>query len=211
MSTTSGKVIDNEVGNGPKLVIQGNDYTLGVPGPMTTEPSTGIRFGSDTYARPDYADAFAFANLHPFTFMVWAELNAPEPDAFIAAVPFSGGANSTGYSFEIVERPGLDSFVRTGYSALNGQNVSTLSSGIAAGSWRHLALGFDGSTLTTYVDGDQRSRAALPVGTVGYSAVSPVFLVATSPLYGGMRGALANLVVYDRALTVADLSPLALR
>lgn len=85
-----------------------------------------------------------------------------------------------------------------------GQNV-TYDRQLAAG-WRHLGITRHGSTLELYVDGVTAARSDFR-GPIDFSTTAPLLIGAGS--HASFRGAIADIRLYDRALTATDLSELA--
>jgi hypothetical protein len=106
--------------------------------------------------------------------------------------------------------------VRDGILKVTGDNqatfVTTTTAAPAAAAWHHLVYTDDGAgTPAIYVDGvasQTRSGAALPAGTTGYVRIGSWTTDSTSQFFEHFVGSVADVRVYDQALSPADVTAL---
>ncbi|HYE08175.1 MAG TPA: LamG-like jellyroll fold domain-containing protein, partial [Planctomycetota bacterium] len=100
---------------------------------------------------------------------------------------------------------------RVNHTMSSGMNVSF--GGLTRDTWHHVAVTFNSTLLTAYLDGKQVSTNAIAAGTVVNPATG-VLWIGRQTLYGSgyapkFGGALDDLRFYDRDLPAADIKRLA--
>jgi hypothetical protein len=92
-----------------------------------------------------------------------------------------------------------------------GGSTTTLvaSSGVlSVGQWAYAAAVYNGSAMILYLNGAEVGRVA-KTGTIATNASVPVAIGRNPQAYGAFQGAIDEVRLYQRALTVADIQGLA--
>jgi arabinan endo-1,5-alpha-L-arabinosidase len=88
-----------------------------------------------------------------------------------------------------------------------GANDLQLTTGLTVGQWTHLAVTFDGTTLTGYVDGAQVAQTTF---SFGFATAAPVQIGSSSSGGGNaFNGTLDEVRIYDKALSADEVKTLA--
>lgn len=212
---TSGGVAADRSGNGHDGTYAGS-VKLGAPGAF--DGSTAARFDAALEYVPIADAPFDFTGNAAFTLEAWVRpdsgdaqyrrvLSKDDPD-------FAGGR--VGYSISVVDTStslpagsaGLhvERFVQSAGSSCSADTTVRL------GAFNYVVVAYDGATLKLYVDGHQ-------AGTSGTGCPGVVLPDTTVPLvvgaqgaavrgnsYGQFLGVIDEVAVYDKALTVAQVS-----
>ncbi len=185
----------------------------GNTGTLTNSPTwtTGMNGGALTFnGTTQYVSVPDVASLRlsgPWTVSTWFNLaSLPAVNNFYSFLDKIGDVSGDhNYRLFIVTRTGpvyqiiADFYDGTGYDV-----QSTYTFTPATGTWYHLAGTWDGTTLTTYLNG-------VPVATdtpSGHTPVSGAGTFQLSPSAAPLPGTLDDARVYNRALSAADVMTL---
>jgi RHS repeat-associated protein len=130
----------------------------------------------------------------PHTVAAWVKVNAlPSNRAWILLLGNAG----TGAHHWLLRSDGI-----TQLGSWSGNQVNP---SLPVGQWTHIAMTFDGSTLTGYINGTAIGSTAASFNLAG----SPLTLAQTAVSENNFNGQIDDLHVYNRALTAAEVSSLA--
>jgi hypothetical protein len=163
----------------------------------------------DYVCAPDSATLSAAAG---FTVATWIR-----PDAPIASIgahivdkdSFAYGGTFDGREWLLIVNS--DYTLRSHVWTSSGLNLMNGTHPIAASGWSHIAMTWDGATLTSYVDGAVDSMIQA-TGTISASSYPVCYgggpdSVDTSG-YNSFQGAMDNVMVWNRALSATEMSAL---
>lgn len=177
-------------------------------------PGVGIRGGAfvfDGGGEPLQVIDDGSFNLPQGTIATWLRVDGPPTtddyaDAFEKA---SNNAGDSSYEGVITENPDLTFAV--GGDSLDCEPYAT-TTWPALGAWHHIAMVWDSTTVTLYVDGTVADSEPFELGYSSNALILGAnFDSAGVGLAGFLVGALDDFRVYSRQLTAAELQPLAAR
>ena len=202
-------------GNGVTATYRG--VMLGEPGALYDDPDTAARFSASDGL--DAGDRFDFASRAPFTLEVWASPRVVIDNGWrmLFHKELTDAWGRQGYTFWISRDPAQGRVViaseRFRNGAANSVSFSLPENEFRLRRWHHLAVSYDGSALTLYLNGRQVARneqatlnlgdtsAPLVVGKASWAAAFPW----SAPLSEAFPGKLDEAAVYTRALTAAEV------
>jgi hypothetical protein len=209
MGETANGVVLDETGGGNDLVLQGGGHELHVPGAVPGDTAGAMGFdGSKSFAIASDARALDFAEGAAFSLECWAQRENGGASYYqYLFANIQGVANDReGYALYLLPEPASDDSGRSAFE----YDKPMMDLGVwgalpAEGAWAHYAAIFDGSKISIYVDGTLGSQYEVAGKLLARSAA---FAVARHSQNDGFffKGALDELAVYDRALTVADIA-----
>ena len=144
----------------------------------------------------------------PFSAECWAQATSPSSSDYTSPLAmsgaYSGAYQAAGSGWNFYQTQGPNSvwalFIRgTGVNALNGPKVTLLT-------WYHLAVTWDGTTATFYVNGVAQASSAIT-----YYAVDPVAAydgsIGSGPQtgHGAFAGGVDEVAFYTNALSAAQI------
>jgi|DEB0MinimDraft_6_1074348.scaffolds.fasta_scaffold05928_7 hypothetical protein len=142
-----------------------------------------------------------FSGLSGFTVAAWVRL-----DTLGASRNIIGGwpAGSTQILFRMLTSGGMQGYIYT-----TGQTGGNLNMTVSGGLWEHVALTYDGSTLTGYVDGVAGSTTYSTSGSIRTpSSPAPAIGYAGSSSGYSFDGLCADARIYNRALSSSEIGDL---
>lgn len=166
--------------------------------------NSSIEFdGTGDYVNAGTDTSFDFGNNGSFTAMAWVNPNNfdSEYQAIIGKIPIPTGASQ--YQWMLT----LQSDAQAGrvglYSNDNGWQFSDVV-GISAGTWYHVALGFNGTHATFYVNGTNKGMV-----TFGYTDYAAYYVTAgkwytTSDIYD-YDGLIDEVALWNRTLSATEI------
>ena len=170
----------------------------GVPGALAGDPSTAVKFdGSTGYvAVPNGSSTFTGGQA---TIEGWVMLPPTPPTHGM----LFGVRNDTNADFYLLQLAGTNT-LEARFRNSGGTATSLTSTAITPGLWHHLALTYNGSTLTLYVDGVANNSAAAS-GSITASTLD--FRIGKDAVYGFATSATVDEVAaYNTGLTAAQIS-----
>ncbi|MDB4934500.1 MAG: Autotransporter adhesin [Labilithrix sp.] len=212
MGVKAGIVIPDETPGKNDLVLQGpgGAYELGVAGAIPGDDDTAVRFdGRDGYARVTDAGALYFPSSHAFSIELWAKRDVLDGGhTFQMLVSNTQGVamNRTGFSMYATPYPngGISTVTSFEYDAYDGGDVSTTAKLVPAGEWGHYVGVFDADkNVTLYVNATP-GVSRLVKGPLTLS--SATLLVAATAEGGEFPGAIDEVAIYDKALTLTQIA-----
>ena len=139
-------------------------------------------------------------SLQEFSISLWAyptALGVTENNDWREIVSTAGG------SILIFEETGTISF------RLPGVDVDRVyGGGIRTDRWQHVAITFDGSVRTIYLDGEQRARDTVSVGDLNWGGRIRLGNQFETPSGHGYAGMLDQVRIYDRVLSPTEIDDL---
>jgi len=164
--------------------IVGNDYKW-----IDAKKSKGLELVSGTNIQ--IPDNKLLDGMKALTVELWVKMDTHQSTRLI-----NKGENWPGLSYLI--QPWSDQQIYFGINDTSSRAIAPAGS-FTLKTWFHLAAVFNGSELILYIDGAEKSRAKSPVNQVPDTA---------DPLHIGRAttGAIDEFVLYDRALTQAEIS-----
>lgn len=176
---------------------QSNNGTL-YNGPVWTTGAIGggLRLdGTNDYLSRSSVQGLPSGNT-PHTVAGWIKVNAlPSNRAWIALL----GSAGTGSHHWLINSSG-----GTAFGAWAGGQVSP---SLPVGVWKHVAITFDGVTLTGYVDGVAFNSKPATFNLQGGNPLSIGKMILSGENY--FNGVVDDMRVYDRALDAAEVAALA--
>ena len=206
MDVSGGGTVRDETGRGNDLVVE----DVGAPGPgaLAGDPSRALSFdGKASKAHATNSAPLAFNGNAPFTIELWLErIPFSQHEEFQqiidhAATP-GGAAAAVGYYLYYSRNEDRLAFLRRG----SGEPTLLVApvSAMPANVYIHFAVTYDGSTLRAMIDGTIVSTVS---ATDAVGERNSDFILgwngAGRSFYPGL---IDELAVYDRALTLAELS-----
>lgn len=185
----SGSMAKDSTGNGHTLSCTAVVWNI----PGAIPPGTAGDFEKAVNAQCELADStFDFTGNKPFSVELWARRDdATNDDGFIGKTsPTSDPGSYTGWFFAVNTAAPEVTFRRLGMGAhFDGVLTATV--------FHHLVGTFDGTTLQVYVDGMPGTQAGSAVSL----APEPMkMLVGAVQNWGGMKGLIDEVAVYDKEL-----------
>ena len=167
----------------------------------TTWTSSG-RFGNalrfnGTTSLAQVADSDALDLSGAMTLEAWVRPDTTAGTATVLAKPRNRGGFAYGLELDAGKPAGLAYVGSSTRRAVAGDAVQP-------GAWRFLAVTYDGSSLRTYLDGEQVAELQAS-GTMRRSS-NPLEIGGNSVWDEGFRGVIDNVRVYPRALSGAELA-----
>jgi hypothetical protein len=213
MGDTAGTVVrDHFYGDDATVTYPTTAPTFGVTGPLTDETPAPTAMTFDATATQYLAcgSSLRYNLSRVVTVEFWIK-KASAPAAVMAVV-----SRRTDSNF------GWEAYLETsGYVTLwigdNTAAVTTITSTVSVcdGSWHHVVLVRDGHAGYVWVDGVSRYSSTTVAKTIGSMAIAQADYAATSlrigagyngSLYGYLTGSLAEVAVYSRALSQAEVT-----
>jgi hypothetical protein len=143
-----------------------------------------------------------------FSVSIWVRVDARTPDMAMLAEPYSATTRIDTLALRYEEESSLPSLELTPDGVTAHYLKPPIGRSLADAAWHHLAVTFDGTTLSLYSDGALFGARA----TTLVDNVQPVLLGGDlddgAPVLG-FRGALDELRFYDRALSPDEVAGLA--
>jgi hypothetical protein len=159
---------------GGALAFNGTNATVRVPDSASLHLSTAMTLSA--WVSPTFAQTG------------WRTVMQKETDAW-----FLNASNGTG-----ARRP-------AGGATIGGSiKYTTGSSALPLGTWTHLALTYDGSAISLYVNGVRVSTKQAS-GTI-QSTSSPLWIGGNSPYGEYFNGRIDDVRIYNRALSQAEIT-----
>ena len=131
------------------------------------------KFGGTSISFDGSGDYLAFAQffiINDFTLEAWVRLNVSNGDGYLAS---SLGGNDQLIRFQSLS---ISVFVDSSYGGGSGQVISSVSSGMSANAWSHVALCRAAGTTRLFVDGIVKSTnttwtGSVPISNIGRSGI----------------------------------------
>jgi len=202
-------------GNGVTATYHG--VLLGEPGALYDDPDTAARVSGS--GGIDAGDRFDFAGKEKFTLEIWAHPRVVVDNGWrmLFHKEVSDAWGRQGYTFWISRDPAQARVViaaeRFRDGAANNVSFTLPEKEFRLRRWHHLAVSYDGSALTLYLNGRQVARteqatlelrdtsAPLVVGKASWTMGFPW----RAPQAEAFPGKLDEAAVYKRALTAAEV------
>jgi hypothetical protein len=187
---------NDESDNGNNGTVNGATLTTGV----SEIANSAYEFdGDNDYIRHELSNSWIASE---FTVALWASAESVSSNQIYTSIFNSrdGGGNN---SFQIC----LDS--DSNYSLYNGTfyeigNADFFYPEEADSCWQHIAVSYDGSTLKTYIDGEQTNSHSVSLSIEFYD-----YIIGRN--HGGskyFKGSIDDVRVYDRALSADEIKSL---
>jgi hypothetical protein len=209
MSISSGRVVPDESGHGNDLVLQGTGHGLRVEGAIAQDDDRAMRFdGAESYAIATDARVLDFAARAPFSLEAWARRETGGGSYFqhlFSNTAGSPGARN-GFMLYLLPEPGGEDNARSAFEYDSVGSETGLFGPLPPESvWAYYVAVYDGTNVTLYVDAtlaDTRKIQGIPLARTGTFAVAR----ASNGGLTFFKGALDELAIYARALTLAEIS-----
>lgn len=157
----------------------------------------------------DYVSIRNSSSLQPANVTVAAWFNASSlVGRTVVSTPYNGPPWTSPYVSWMIR---INSSTNLEFDVGNGTTYSGWAIAVSAlqtGQWYHVALTYNGTTLTAYLNGVSLGTRTNVTGPVGYGN-RPVLLGAdygASPAYDYFSGTLDDVRVYNRALSAAEIA-----
>ena len=185
----TGNTSADTTGNGRTAALRSTSWTSG-------------RFGralsfNGTTSLAQVADSAALDLSGAMTLEAWVRPDTTSGTATVLAKPRNRGGVSYGLELDGGKPAGFAYAGSSSRRAVAGEAVQP-------GTWRFLAVTYDGSSLRTYLDGEQ--VAAVPASGTLRRSSNPLEIGGSSVRDEGFDGAIDNVRVYSRALSGAELA-----
>ena len=179
----------------------GGGVTLGVEGALVNDANTAVKFnGVDGYAsvaNVNDAPPGALANAGKYSVEGWV-IPPDKPGNYSGFIGVRNDSNADFYILQLMNSNTLECRFRNGAGT-----YFTLNASVTPNVWHHVALVYDGTTLTCYVDG----QAAASTASSGKLADTPMpFYVARTSLQASFaRATIDDVALYNKALTAEQV------
>ena len=185
----TGNTSADTTGNGQTAALRSTSWTSG-------------RFGralsfNGTTSLAQVADSAALDLSGAMTLEAWVRPDTTSGTATVLAKPRNRGGVSYGLELDGGKPAGFAYAGSSSRRAVAGEAVQP-------GTWRFLAVTYDGSSLRTYLDGEQ--VAAVPASGTLRRSSNPLEIGGSSVRDEGFDGAIDNVRVYSRALSGSELA-----
>ncbi|CCQ33126.1 dolichyl-diphosphooligosaccharide--protein glycosyltransferase [Halorhabdus tiamatea SARL4B] len=184
-----------EEGSGEWVYDQAGGLHGRIHGPEWVDGRNGPALAFE--GQSDYVEA-PIESLQEFTISLWAyptALDMTENNDFRHIVHTAGG------SILIFEDNGRISFRLPGVGS-----DRLIADGIRTNRWQHVAITFDGTVRTVYLDGEQRARDEVSVGNLDWGGQIRLGNRFETPSEHGYAGLLDDARIYDRVVSPAEMS-----
>jgi len=194
------------VGSAVVDVVRGHAVSCRTTCPTLTTGRRGSAYAFNS-AGPDVLEVPYLADLDPsagFTIAVWIRMNVLPTTQYYCVLGKPVGAGTFNSHALCVENTG-DAFYHSGTTA-GTDNVT--GSVVPILQWHHLAMTWDGTTKRGYLDGVPDGMRAVSVENDANPIVVGADLNSGAPAYP-LDGALDEVLVFDRPLSVSEIQTLA--
>jgi len=177
----------------------------GAPGALSGDPDTAVTFSGDD--RVGFGDVHDFAGTAAFTVELWLKRSGGTPASrqfAVAKERYVSAGDRGGWAIMIASSAdgSPNSIVAGRYAGAAATEVVSTTQTVA-GTWYHVALTYDGTTMTLYVDGVPESSAASAVSVEDHASAMTVGALQTSNYF---TGTLDDVAVYGSALPAGRIS-----
>ena len=173
--------------------------SLGQVGAIASDPDTQVVFDGTT-CKVVLPDAFNFAGTAGFTLEMWASLSfVPTSVRHLFTKQIRDASNPIdGYA--VIYTPAVGIQLER---VVSSANVKTGGPLLIAGRKVHVVVGYDGTTMTLYIDG-QVARTQTDARMA--NAISTPALIGAQPNGGYWPGTLDEVAIYDKPLPAARVA-----
>jgi prepilin-type processing-associated H-X9-DG protein len=187
-------------GNGADGTLTGNpDWTVGPIGGALSLANAG------DYVQMPNSEAIKLRSTGTYTVACWLNIQSPT-----GAIVYHGLGCSTWASWFLglggpePDAPRQEGNLVFGVRSANGSAYTSVAAPTVADAWIHVAATYDGSTLTLYLDGEERASETAPAP---FDSTEDLY-VGGDPGCGGRNwyeGAIDDLRIYDNALSGGEV------
>ena len=209
MGAAKNRVVADETGGGNDLVLQGTGHELDLEGAIEGDPDGAIGFdGATSFAIASNARALDFVNSAKFSLECWARRGAGGESYFQHLLSNVEGVagNRDGFALYLLPEPAEGDSARSVFEYDKPMaDLGIWGPVVDTSSWGHYVAVFDGKQASLYVNGTLASSEMSPGGIV---ARTVPFTVGRAAGVDGsyFKGALDELAVYPRTLTIAEIT-----
>ena len=166
-----------------------------VAGPQGTD--TALGFNGSAY----FTVASQPMPAAPFSLFTWAKLNTHNQNSSPYIISFCSSSSANYF----ISADGSKLLVCAGSASTSSKCVASSTTPFSNTNWHHVGFTYDGSTVTMYVDGSSVGTAA----DTGWASTTNDWRFGNQKNGGDyLNGALKQAVVYNRALSAAEVSQL---
>lgn len=156
---------------------------------LVTDAERGIVASfNGTSSRGDGTVPSSASGSNPRTHAYWVKKTGSQTNSYIHS---QGSSSSVNWG----------AFIQG--SNYRSANPGLIGSGLVSGEWNHLAITYDGTDVTIYVNGVQKSTTSYVANSSGSMQVGYVGINPSFPLY--FEGLMSDFRVYDVALSPSEI------